>query len=93
MTRMGESDDVVGLYQCLVCINDVPRERSSLPEHLQTHRLTVPQYEEMLQGAIARQIVKHAGPQKSEVGLDSQVGGNFTSCLRNRNIHLRTTLI
>ena len=33
--RMRESEDEV------VCINEIPWERSSLSEHLQTHRLTV----------------------------------------------------
>ena len=89
METMGESEDAISVWS-VVCTNDIPWERSSLSEHLQTHRLTVPQYEEMFQGAmIARQIVK----RETGVRLDSGLGGNFIKTNRNTDNTLKRQMM
>ena len=45
-------------YQCLVCIKKVPWLKSSLIDHLLTHKLTLDQYKVIFEKAIMKQIHK-----------------------------------
>jgi len=47
-------------YQCLVCIEKIPWQKSSLMQHLASHKLTIDQYQVIFDKAIRKQVDKQA---------------------------------
>jgi len=63
-------------YQCLVCIQKVPWQKSSMIDHLLTHKLTPDQYKVIFEKAIMKQIHKQTEMiKRGEDSSSPKVGG------------------